>query len=97
MRFASQFLSEAMRSEVLVSDLMSDCALVSVFASAGASVSSSKRSSGICRAYSRPRLEREHAFVDGKITVRITRADEFVRSAAKPVEDDSGGVGVWDE
>ena len=31
MRFASQFLSEAMRIEVLVSDLMSDCALVSVF------------------------------------------------------------------
>ncbi len=28
MRFASQFLSEAMRIEVLVSDLMSDCALV---------------------------------------------------------------------
>ena len=64
MRFASQFLSEAMRIEVLVadtnrhvSDLMSDCALVSVFGSAGESVSSSKRSSGICRAYSRPRLD----------------------------------------
>ena len=57
MRFASRFLSEAMRSEALVSDLMIDCALVSVFVSAGASVSSSKRSSGICRAYSRPRLD----------------------------------------
>lgn len=93
----SQFLSEAMCSEVLVSDLMSDCALVSVFGSAGASVSSSRRSSGICRAYSRPRFRHKHAFVDGKITARITRADEFVRSAAKPVEDDNEGVGVWDE
>ena len=57
MSSAEQFLSSAMRRETLFSDAMSCCALASACGWAGASVSSSRRSSGICRAYSRPRLD----------------------------------------
>ena len=35
----------------------------------------------------------EHAFVDGKEAACVARADELIRGAAKPVEDDGGGVG----
>ena len=97
MRFASQFLSEVMRSEVLVSDLMSDCAACFVCWLAGASVSSVAVEWNLSWRIRDARWFASMPFVDGKIAARITRAGEFVRSAAKPVEDDSGGVGVWDE
>ena len=54
---ASRVLSWVMTLEALVSESASCRAEVSVFASAGASVSSNKWSSGICRTYSRPRLD----------------------------------------